>query len=69
MFSRHLPLVRDSSQIEESNHTLLVKDLWHDSPSPGMEKVVRKLVWSKGTLPLVRHADSTFNWVSQSFTG
>lgn len=33
-----------------------------DSLSSGMEKVVRKLVWSKGILLLVRDADSTFNW-------
>lgn len=41
-----------------------VKDSGHDSLSSGMEKVVRKLVWSKGILLLAGSADSNFNWFS-----
>lgn len=67
MFSRDLPLTWEVFQIEERNHILQGKGNWRDSLSFEMENVVRKLVWSKGILLLVRDAASMFNWFAQSF--
>lgn len=53
MFSRKLPVTWETSQIEESSHMPLVKDIRPDCLSSGIEKAVRKLVLEQRLLAAI----------------